>query len=35
MKWLVYVDSPGVIDFWEENIRHVIANIWQQLLEKM
>ncbi|GFV97461.1 putative DD41D transposase [Trichonephila clavipes] len=35
VKSLVYADKPQTLDHLEDNIRHVIANIWPQMLEKV
>ncbi|GFW98769.1 hypothetical protein TNCV_2837301 [Trichonephila clavipes] len=32
---LVYADKPQTLDHLEDNIRHVIADIWPQMLEKV
>ncbi|GFT81322.1 transposable element Tc3 transposase [Trichonephila clavipes] len=34
VKSLVYVDKPQTLDYLEDNIRRVIADIWPQMLEK-
>ncbi|GFT04414.1 transposable element Tc3 transposase [Trichonephila clavipes] len=35
VKSLVYADKPQTLDHLEDNIRHVIADIWPQMLEKV
>ncbi|GFX30259.1 hypothetical protein TNCV_1963661 [Trichonephila clavipes] len=32
---LVYADKPQTLDYLEDNIRRVIADIWPQMLEKV
>ncbi|GFW23578.1 hypothetical protein TNCV_4091211 [Trichonephila clavipes] len=34
-KSLVYADKPQTLDYWEDNIRRVIADIRPQMLEKV
>ncbi|GFW96965.1 transposase [Trichonephila clavipes] len=35
VKSLVYADKPQRLDYLEDNIRRVIADIWPQMLEKV
>ncbi|GFV55118.1 uncharacterized protein TNCV_2623391 [Trichonephila clavipes] len=35
VKSLVYADTPQTLDYLEDNIRRVIADIWPQMLEKV
>ncbi|GFY32206.1 putative DD41D transposase [Trichonephila clavipes] len=35
VKSLVYADNPQTLDYLEDNIRRVIADIWPQMLEKV
>ncbi|GFV09052.1 putative LOC100569746 [Trichonephila clavipes] len=35
VKSLVYADKPQTLDHLEDNIRHVIADIWPQMLENV
>ncbi|GFW36625.1 DUF4817 domain-containing protein [Trichonephila clavipes] len=35
VKSLVYADKPQTLDYLEDNIRRVIADIWPQMLEKV